>query len=147
MMLSFVLLLHFLSFVHPSPCPNPPPISAITATDLLSGPLPFHEAKSRVDSVTPANSLQPLQTSASAATVVIISNAAEATICRMPSITTQHPSPFNRDQQSSWGSVDITNVLLGALTTIGSLLALGIMYYFRPLYVRRRQSGKSQIKT
>lgn len=147
MALFFVLLLHFLSFVLPSPCPSPSLINAITATDLLSSPSPFHEAKSRAYSVTPASSFPPPQTSANAATMAIIPHAAEATVCRMPSITTQHPSSFNHDQQSSWRSVDITNVLLGALTTIGSLLALGVMYYFRPLYVRRRQSGKSQIKT
>lgn len=143
-MIFFLFIFHLLPSVLASPCPSRPSTSFVTHIRLLSTPGPSTEAKARMNSVTPAISLRLPRASASAATTVLVQHAAEATVYGMPSITTQDPSPFNHDQQSSWRSEDITNVLLGGITTLGSLLALGIMYHFRPLYARRQQSGRSQ---
>lgn len=76
----------------------------------------------------------------------IMSNqpAADASTGHVSSIPTRDPSPFDHDRQSSWRSEDISSVLLGGITALTALLALGIKYIFVPLCARGQQSGRNQ---
>ena len=140
-MMFFFLMLHFLPLVPASPCSTHSPNNVFTHKDLLSTPGPSNEAMSHLGLGVP---LPPSGASASEATIVPLQPAADATSGHIPSIPTQDPSPFNHDSQSSWRSEDIANVLLGGITALAALLALGTKYFLIPLCTRGRQSGTNQ---
>lgn len=137
----FFLMLNLLPLVPASPCSTHSPNNVFTHKDSLSTPGPSIEVMSRLG---PGVPLPPLWASASEATIVPLQPAADATSGHIPSIPTQDPSPFYHNSRSSWRSEDIANVLLGGITTLAALLALGTKYILIPLCTRGRQSGTNQ---
>ena len=140
-MIYFPLIFPFLPFVLAFPCSNCPPNNAFTHTDLLFTSAPPVEVISHLPSGVP---LQPPGASVSGTKIISNQPAADASTGNVSSIPTQTPSPFYHNHQSSWRSEDISNVLVGSITALAALLALGIKYIFMPLHARGQQSGRNQ---